>query len=754
MRELRAVALSEDGGYLVLADASSRSDAEQFRVPVDDRLRAALRGARRSEVRTESALTPREIQARLRAGETAADVARAAGIPVERVERYEGPVLAERARVVQEARAALLPKDTGGAPGRPLGEVVDARLMAGQDNPDSAQWDAWRRVDGIWLVQLTSESRCARWTWDPVVRRVRPHDDAARALVAPEPLDAAPAPAAAAPAPARQGPPALTLVPEPAAGQPAPSRPAPGYASDQRPRYAQPAPFPAGGYQEAHGPAAPFQPAPQEQYPAAQHSGVQHPAAQHPAARFPADQYPAAQYPGEPAQASRDDLGQGAARPSQYPDPAAYPPAQQRPEHVGHARYQTDGYPPADQPVPTHYPAADASRPFPEFAAEPFDADPAGGPLFGEDPFADEPYAPDPYAAPHAGRGAPAGPPTGPTPIAPSYRLPAPEHTGGLPIAPPSGEPETPFAGQAGRPARPAAAHRPTRPPALDLRPTRPLDGRRWPEHDDADLDLALDADLFDEPADHLAPPSPAPARPLPRPATAPPRGTPAPPARPSPVSARPPAAQAQPSTQRTGLPPAPSQRPVPEARPAQPRPVPPPGLETPGTPIARPTPPAPAPQVARQPDPRPAPPSAVPASDARWRAEVVATDESATDASGDQWARQAPVDPSAELGAASRPAAAPPAHEGPSWEAPSHEEFPAAADPAEDDQLDDLPVVAPAAEPVLAAPRVAGPAVVPARPARSPARPAARASEADRPSAAVPTTPAPTPAPAAQVPA
>ncbi|WP_391530142.1 septation protein SepH, partial [Candidatus Frankia nodulisporulans] len=216
MRELRAVALSEDGGYLVLADAAGRTDGEQFRVPVDDRLRAALRGVRRSEVRTESALTPREIQARLRAGETAAEVARAAGIPVERVERYEGPVLAERARVVQEARAALLPKDPGGGPGRPLGEVVDARLVVAQDNPASAQWDAWRRVDGIWLVQLTSESRCARWTWDPVVRRVRPHDDAARSLVAPEivepPAPIAPA-APAGPAP-RAGAPALTLVPD------------------------------------------------------------------------------------------------------------------------------------------------------------------------------------------------------------------------------------------------------------------------------------------------------------------------------------------------------------------------------------------------------------------------------------------------------------------------------------------------------------------------------------------------------------
>ncbi|MCK9897359.1 septation protein SepH [Frankia sp. AgB32] len=245
MRELRAVALSEDGGYLVLADAAGRTDGEQFRVPVDDRLRAALRGVRRNEVRTESALTPREIQARLRAGETAAEVARAAGIPVERVERYEGPVLAERARVVQEARAALLPKDPGGVPGRPLGEVVDARLVVAQDNPAAAQWDAWRRVDGIWLVQLTSESRCARWTWDPVVRRVRPHDDAARALVAPEGAEQpAPSPAPPAALPPRTAGPALTLVSD--QGVPAmPVRPAaalPGADSDPR-AYPQPAAF-------------------------------------------------------------------------------------------------------------------------------------------------------------------------------------------------------------------------------------------------------------------------------------------------------------------------------------------------------------------------------------------------------------------------------------------------------------------------------------------------------------------------------
>ncbi|MEX5633219.1 septation protein SepH [Parafrankia sp. FMc2] len=248
MRELRAVALSEDGGYLVLADAAGRADAEQFRVAVDDRLRAALRGARRSEVRAESALTPREIQARLRAGETAADVARAAGIPVERVERYEGPVLAERARVVQEARAALLPKDPGGIPGRPLGEVVDARLLSVQDDPIAAQWDAWRRVDGIWLVQLTSDSRCARWTWDPVVRRVRPHDDAARALVAPESVELPPAQPQPQ-SPGRSSAPALTLVHDQGAPPTYPSSThgAGGSVQPQEPAAptAAPTPFPA-----------------------------------------------------------------------------------------------------------------------------------------------------------------------------------------------------------------------------------------------------------------------------------------------------------------------------------------------------------------------------------------------------------------------------------------------------------------------------------------------------------------------------
>src|SRR5659263_695795 len=108
MRELRLVAVSDDGSHLVVR--SNEPDGEQFRLPLDERLRAAVRRdvprLSQLEIRRESSLTPREIQARLRAGESPEDVAHAAGVPVERVTRFEGPVLAERQRRVEEARAA------------------------------------------------------------------------------------------------------------------------------------------------------------------------------------------------------------------------------------------------------------------------------------------------------------------------------------------------------------------------------------------------------------------------------------------------------------------------------------------------------------------------------------------------------------------------------------------------------------------------------------------------------------------------
>ena len=86
MQELRFVAVSEDGQYAVLG-VPGRS--ARFTLPIDERLRAVALGQTsrlaQYEIEVESPLRPKEIQARIRAGETVEEIADAAGIAVERV---------------------------------------------------------------------------------------------------------------------------------------------------------------------------------------------------------------------------------------------------------------------------------------------------------------------------------------------------------------------------------------------------------------------------------------------------------------------------------------------------------------------------------------------------------------------------------------------------------------------------------------------------------------------------------------------
>src|SRR5690606_36725848 len=105
MQELRLVAVSEDGTYLVLATAGRGT---RFTLPVDDRLRAAVRGnfsrLGQYEIEVESPLRPKEIQTRSRARETVEERAATAGSAIKRVRRFEGPVQHEREYMLQQAQ--------------------------------------------------------------------------------------------------------------------------------------------------------------------------------------------------------------------------------------------------------------------------------------------------------------------------------------------------------------------------------------------------------------------------------------------------------------------------------------------------------------------------------------------------------------------------------------------------------------------------------------------------------------------------
>ncbi|WP_190110446.1 septation protein SepH [Streptomyces cinnamoneus] len=187
MPELRVVAVSNDGTRLVLKAA----DSTEYTLPIDERLRAAVRNDRarlgQIEIEVESHLRPRDIQARIRAGASAEEVAQLAGIPVERVRRFEGPVLAERAFMAERARKTPVRRPGENAGGPPLGEAVAERLVLRGADKDTAQWDSWRRDDGTWEVLLVyraaGDPRAASWTYDPPRRIVQALDDEARALI-------------------------------------------------------------------------------------------------------------------------------------------------------------------------------------------------------------------------------------------------------------------------------------------------------------------------------------------------------------------------------------------------------------------------------------------------------------------------------------------------------------------------------------------------------------------------------------------
>lgn len=186
MPELRVVAVSNDGTRLVLKAA----DSTEYTLPIDERLRAAVRNDRarlgQIEIEVESHLRPRDIQARIRAGASAEEVAQLAGIPVERVRRFEGPVLAERAFMAERARKTSV-RRPGENSGPQLGEAVQERLTLRGADKDTVLWDSWRRDDGTWEVLLVyrvaGEPHSASWTYDPPRRLVQAVDDEARALI-------------------------------------------------------------------------------------------------------------------------------------------------------------------------------------------------------------------------------------------------------------------------------------------------------------------------------------------------------------------------------------------------------------------------------------------------------------------------------------------------------------------------------------------------------------------------------------------
>ena len=184
MQDLRLIGVHEDGQHLLLADASGG----RYRLSLDEALRAAARRDRprlgQLQIEIEGGLRPRDVQALIRRGLSAGEVADRAGWTVEKVRRFEGPVLAEREHVARLAQQSAV----GGLGNAPvtLAERVGERLRDRGVDRDDAEWDSWRNEEGTWHLTMTfpagGRQRTASWRYEPLGGSVTATNDEARWL--------------------------------------------------------------------------------------------------------------------------------------------------------------------------------------------------------------------------------------------------------------------------------------------------------------------------------------------------------------------------------------------------------------------------------------------------------------------------------------------------------------------------------------------------------------------------------------------
>ena len=184
MTELRLHGKTPDGAYLELTD----SEGGEYTLRISDTLRATVNQPRLAAVRDSEAgsITVKEIQARLRAGESIETLAREAQWTTEKVERFAGPILQERTYIIGLAHNVII----RGAGNLSFGETVMAKLAPRQVDMASADWNAWRLDDGNWIIKLDYPIRdgrgSAEWNFDQTRRTISALDESARWILGDE----------------------------------------------------------------------------------------------------------------------------------------------------------------------------------------------------------------------------------------------------------------------------------------------------------------------------------------------------------------------------------------------------------------------------------------------------------------------------------------------------------------------------------------------------------------------------------------
>lgn len=180
MQELKVIGV-ENGALLAASE-----DGDRYRIAIDEVLQSRLRQTQ-TERTNAPKLSPREVQAHIRSGMSAEDVAAVTGAPLDYVRRFEGPVVAEREYMVSSALSVpvhtaidLEPIDENVN----FGTVIRERLAS--LGATGERWASWKEPGGGWIVKLSFTAdeidHDARWSFEPKKNSLSPVGSEAVAL--------------------------------------------------------------------------------------------------------------------------------------------------------------------------------------------------------------------------------------------------------------------------------------------------------------------------------------------------------------------------------------------------------------------------------------------------------------------------------------------------------------------------------------------------------------------------------------------
>ncbi len=185
MDELTVIEVTRDGIVAV-----SR-DGQRFSIAVDDSLRSKL--AHSAAPSGDATVSPKEIQSMLRSGLSVADVAAKTGSSADHIARFEAPIVAELAFVLERALAVPVVSDDVDST---FAVEIDARIA--EQGGRIVRWQAYR-IDNEWVVGarllMGDVEEDATWSFDPrkmtlvpsnaAAVRISKHDSADAALFPP-----------------------------------------------------------------------------------------------------------------------------------------------------------------------------------------------------------------------------------------------------------------------------------------------------------------------------------------------------------------------------------------------------------------------------------------------------------------------------------------------------------------------------------------------------------------------------------------